>query len=60
MIYKHCGDSLELVSELICLVVVSSLRIIIICCEWYMVHFHVFISRGDGSNLQFANKLVDS
>lgn len=26
--------------------------------ECYMVHFHVFISRGVGSNLQFANKLV--
>ena len=28
--------------------------------ECYMVHFHVFISRGVGSNLQFANKLVGS
>lgn len=44
-----------------CLVVAYSLRIIMICCVCLMsamVHFHVFISRGVGSNLQFANKLV--
>lgn len=29
-----------------------------VCLMSAMVHFHVFISRGVGSNLQFANKLV--
>jgi hypothetical protein len=48
MIYKYCGDSLELkrVSKCV-LVVASSLRIIIVClvCDgWFMVHFRVSIS----------------